>query len=117
MYHSDGIIEPIIPDLIEMGVDILNPIQPECMDPAKIKVKYGDKVTLHGTISIQKTLPYGEIAEVKEEVKERIATCGYDGGLVLSPSNQVLIDTKVENFLALYETAKKYGKYPLRKIS
>jgi len=116
MYHSDGAIEPIIPDLIEIGVDILNPIQPECMDPAKIKAEYGDKLTLHGTISIQKTLPYGKVVDVEEEVKNRISTCGYNYGLIISPSNQVLVDTKVENFLALYEAAKKYGRYPIQKI-
>jgi uroporphyrinogen decarboxylase len=114
MYHSDGFIEPIIPDLIEIGVDILNPIQPECMDPVEIKRKYGDKLVLHGTISIQKTLPYGNIEDVENEVKNRILMCGYDGKLIISPSNQVLVDTKVENLLIMYEVAKKYGTFPLK---
>ncbi|MFH7859664.1 MAG: uroporphyrinogen decarboxylase family protein [Candidatus Aenigmatarchaeota archaeon] len=113
VFHTDGNCEEIIPDLIEIGVDILNPIQPECMDPAKIKEKYGDKITLSGTISLQKTLPYGTIEDVKNEVIKRIETCAYNGGFILSPSNQVLLDVKIENFIALYEFAKKYGKYPI----
>jgi uroporphyrinogen decarboxylase len=117
IYHSDGYIEPIIPDLIEIGVQILNPIQPECMNPAEIKKKYGDKLTLYGTISIQKTLPYGTVEDVENEVKHRIATCGYDGGLIISPSNQVLVDTKIENFLAIYEAVKKYGRFPIKIAS
>lgn len=107
-FHSDGNISRIVPKLIEMGVDIVNPIQPECMDPVKVKETYGDKITLHGTISIQRTLPHGTPDDVRREVIERIRTCGRGGGLILGPSNQVLEDTPVENFLAIYETAKKY---------
>lgn len=114
LFHTDGNCEAIVPDLIEIGVDILNPIQPECMDPAKIKQLYGDKLTLSGTISIQDTLPRGTIEDVKKEVITRIKTCGYNGGLLISPSNQVLLDTKIENFLAIFDTVKKHGRYPLR---
>ena len=116
IYHSDGNISPIVPELIEIGVDILNPVQPEAMNPAEIKEKYGEKLILYGTISIQRTLPYGTVEDVRKEVMERIKTCGYNGGLILAPSNQVLIDTKIENFLALYECAKIYGRYPLRWV-
>jgi uroporphyrinogen decarboxylase len=56
-YHSDGNIEPLIPDLIETGIDILNPVQPECMDPAAIKQKYGDRLSFWGTVSVQRTMP------------------------------------------------------------
>jgi len=114
LFHTDGNCEAIIPDLIEMGVDILNPIQPDCMDPAKIKEVYGDKLTLSGTISVQKTLPYGSVEDVKKEVMTRIKTCGYNGGLILSPSNQATLDVKIENFIALYDTAKRVGRYPFR---
>lgn len=114
LYHTDGDCRAIIPDLIEIGVDILNPIQPECMDPAEIKRDYGEELTLSGTISIQDTLPYGSLKEVEEEVLTRIETCAHGGGLILSPSNQALLDSKVENFLAVYDTVKKYGKYPIR---
>ncbi len=113
-YHSDGALNPIIPDLIEIGVDILNPVQPECMDPAKIKMKYGDQLVIWGAISIQKTLPYGTVADIQGEVITRMETCGNGGGLVLGPSNDILEDTPVENFLALYEALKRYGRYPCK---
>ena len=107
-FHSDGKIDPIIPDLIEVGVDILNPIQPECMDPAKLKKEYGDKLTFHGTVSVQETLPFGTVEDVREEVITRIRTLGYDGGLIVSPTHMVGTDVPIENILALYETAREY---------
>lgn len=112
-YHSDGNIEPIIPDLIEIGVDILNPIQPDCMDPAKIKEKYGEKISLHGTISVQETMQFGSEEEVKREVITRVKTCGYGGGLIIAPAHGLQPSTPFRNIIALYETAKKYGRYPL----
>jgi uroporphyrinogen decarboxylase len=114
LYHTDGNCEAVINDLIEIGVDILNPIQPECLDPARIKQLYGDDLTLSGTISVQETLPYGTVEDVKNEVMRRIETCGHGGGLILSPSNQATLDVKVENFIAIYDTVKRFGRYPLR---
>jgi len=113
LFHTDGDCEAIIPDLIEIGVDALNPIQPECMDPARIKALYGEKLTLSGTVSVQRTLPMGTVQDVEVEVKTRIRTCGPGGGFILAPTNQALLDTKPENFLAVYETAQKWGRYPL----
>lgn len=117
LYHTDGNCTAIIPDLVEIGVDILNPIQPECMDPAGVKESYGEELTLSGTISIQDTLPRGSVEDVKREVLTRIETCAHGGGLIISPSNQALLDSKVENFLAVYDAVKKYGKYPMRSSS
>lgn len=111
LFHSDGWIEPIIPDLIEIGVDILNPVQPECMDPAKIHEKYGDKLCFDGTISVQRTLPFGSVEDVVNEVKLRIKTIGYTG-LILGPSHDIQPEVPVENIVALYEAAKKYGRNP-----
>jgi len=105
-YHSCGYIEPIIPELIEVGVEILNPIQPEAMNPAKIKDQYGDKVALHGTISIQKTLPFGTPEDVRNEVLERIETCGQGGGLVIAPAHTPQPEVTARNLVALYETAQ-----------
>ena len=105
-FHSDGYIKPVIPDLIEIGFNIINPIQPESMDPVGIKKMYGDKITLHGTISLQRTLPFGTPEDVKKEVLSRIEKCGYYGGLVLAPANLVTPDVPIENVLALYGTAK-----------
>lgn len=113
LWHSDGNFEPIIRDIIEIGFDIINPVQSEAMNPAEIKQRYGGQLILSGTISVQETLPFGTVENVKQEVIQRIKTCGYDGGLILSPSNQALLDVKIENFLAVYDTAKKFRKYPL----
>jgi len=110
-YHSDGNIELIIPELIEIGVDILNPVQPDCMDPARIKEVYGEKMTLHGTISIQETLPFGTREDVRNEVLTRIRTCAYSGGLIIAPGHVIEPGTPVENVIALYENARKLGQY------
>ena len=110
-FHSDGYIEPVIPDLIEAGVDILNPVQPECMDPAKIKRLYGDRLAFWGTIGIQTTLPFGTPKEVRRVVKERIETVGKGGGLVIGPTHAIEPEVPLENIAAFVEAAKEYGKY------
>lgn len=110
-YHSDGFIEPIIPDLIEIGINALNPVQPECMDPAKIKERYGNHLTFWGTMGIQKTLPFGTPQDVEAEVKKRIETVGKGGGLYLSPTHVIAPEVPHENLRAFVEAAKKYGKY------
>ena len=88
-YHSDGMIAPIIPELIEIGVDVLNPIQPASMDPAQLKREFGDKLCFWGSIDEQYTLPFGTPAEVREEVEERLKTIGKNGGLILAPTHHV----------------------------
>jgi len=103
-YHSDGAIRPIIPDLIEIGADVLNPIQPACMDPAAIKADYGDRLCFWGTIDEQRTLPFGAPQEVKEEVLARLSTVGKGGGLILGPTHHVQLDTPLENFWAMVNT-------------
>lgn len=75
-YHSCGYIEPFIPHLIEAGVDVLNPIQPECMDFEEIHAKYGDKISFHGTIGTQTTMPFGTPDEVKAEVTKNLTLAG-----------------------------------------
>lgn len=107
-YHSDGYIEPIIPDLIEIGVQILNPIQPECMNPVEIKRRYGDKIVLHGTISIQRTIPFGTVEDVRKEVISRIVECGKNGGLIIAPAHTPQPDMPLENIITIYETAQKF---------
>ncbi|MEW6227319.1 MAG: uroporphyrinogen decarboxylase family protein [Bacillota bacterium] len=108
--HSDGSIEAIIPDLIEIGIDMLNPIQPECTDPLDIKRKYGDHLVLHGTISLQRTLTMGTPEEVRAEVQKRVEECGQDGGLILAPSNVVTDDVPVENIVALYDSVQEMAE-------
>ena len=108
-FHSDGWIEPIIPDLIEIGVDVLEPLQPEAMNPKKIKQEYGDKISFEGAISIQRTLPFGTLEDVENEVKTRIKDLG-PTGYILRPSHTILMGTPLENIIGIYEAAQKYRK-------
>ncbi|MBM3705712.1 MAG: hypothetical protein FJW66_04215, partial [Actinobacteria bacterium] len=112
-FHSDGYIEPIIDDFIEVGVDLLNPIQPESMDPAFIKKRYGSQVGLWGTISTQQALPFGKPGDVINEIRERIKTCGQGGGFLLAPTHNIQLDVPFENIDAFYMAVNKYGNYPL----
>jgi uroporphyrinogen decarboxylase len=107
-YHSDGNMEEVIPDLVEIGVDIIDPIQPESMDVGYIKQKYGKGVTLHGTISIQQTLPHGTLEDVAREVRHRISLGKEDGGMILAPSNHVQNDTPLENIIEIYRVTDSY---------
>jgi uroporphyrinogen decarboxylase len=100
-YHSDGNIYPIIPDLIEIGLDVLNPIQPASMDPVKLKQEYGDKLCFWGTVDEQHTLPFGSAADVRSEILQRLQTIGRNGGLILGPTHHVQLDTPMENFWAM----------------
>jgi len=106
-YHSDGNIESIIPELIEIGVTILNPVQPECLDPITIKEKYGKKLVLDGTIGTQSTMPFGTVEEVRKTVRDRKRDLGYDGALMLSPTHILEPEVPVENILAFIETCKE----------
>jgi len=109
-YHSDGNIEPIIPELIEIGVDVLNPVQPRCMEPARLKQQYGDRLCFWGTIDEQHTLPFGSPDDVRTEVSTRLAEIGSEGGLILGPTHHVQLDTPLENFWAMIDTITGTGK-------
>ena len=113
-YHSDGYIEPIIPDMIEIGLDILNPVQPACMDPAVLKKKWGDKLCFWGTIDEQRTLPFGTPDDVRREVLTRLETVGKGGGLIIGPTHHVQLDTPLENFWAMVETIQSPDGMTLR---
>lgn len=105
-YHSDGNVYQIIPDLIEIGVDVLNPVQPACMDPARVKKDFGDKLCFWGTIDEQHTLPFGSPDDVRREVATRLSTVGKGGGLIIGPTHHVQLDTPLENFWAMLEAIK-----------
>ena len=94
----------IIPELIEIGLDVLNPIQPASMEPARLKQEFGDQLSFWGTIDEQQTRPFGSSSDVKAEVHERLSTIGKDGGLILSPTHHVQLDTPMENFWAMVNT-------------
>jgi len=111
-YHCCGGIYDFIPDLIDVGVDILNPIQPRAagMDPGRIKSEFGDSLVFHGAIDIQGAMR-GTIKDVRDEVRLRIEQMGYGGGYIVSPNNHLLPDIPAENVVCLYRYAKEYGVY------
>lgn len=106
-YHSDGNITSIIPELIEIGVTILNPLQPECLDLVRLKKIYGEKLVFDGTIGTQSTMPFGTPDEVRQVVRERKKTLGYDGALILSPTHILEPEVPVENIEAFIEECKE----------
>jgi uroporphyrinogen decarboxylase len=114
-YHSCGSIYSFIPDLIDIGVDILNPIQPlaKDMDPERIKKEYGDSLVFHGAIDIQNAM-CGSLQDVEREVKLRIDQMGAGGGYILSPNNHLQPDVPPENVITMYRSAKEYGKYGIK---
>ncbi|MFH1006513.1 MAG: uroporphyrinogen decarboxylase family protein [Candidatus Latescibacterota bacterium] len=105
--HSCGNVQKAIPSLIEMGLDVLNPVQPEAMDLALLKRNYGDRLTFWGGISTQKALPFGTPEEVRQETRRVRDLLSVDGGYVLAPAQEIQGDVPVENILALIETAKE----------
>ena len=109
-YHSDGDVRAVIPELIEIGVDVLNPVQPECMDPAEMKRLYGERLSFWGTIGTQTTMPFGAAGEVRRVVRERIETVGKGGGLVLAPTHVLEPDVPWENVVAFFAAIDEYGR-------
>ncbi len=105
-YHSDGSIYPILGDLVEIGVDVLNPVQPRSMNPARLKKEFGDRLCFWGSIDEQQTLPFGSPDAVTAEVLARLRTIGRGGGLIIGPTHHVQLDTPMENFLALVDAVR-----------
>ncbi len=108
MLHSCGDTSDIMPTFINMGLDILDAMQPEPpgMDAARIKRLYGDKLTFCGLISTQQTLPHGTVEDVRREVRRRIEVVGEGGGYICSPAHCIQPDTALENVLALFAEAQ-----------
>jgi len=106
MYHTDGAVRPLIPDLIEMGVDVLNPIQPGVvgMEADGLKRDFGDRLCFHGGVDIVGLLPKGKPEDVRAAVRNLAAILGASGGYVLASSHHIQSDTPLANVLALYET-------------
>ncbi len=105
MYHCDGAIYPLVGDLIDLGIDLLNPIQPDAkgMDPQRMKDEFGDRLSFHGGVDIIKTLPRGTTADVAAEVRERKRVLGKNGGYILASSHHIQSDTPMANVLAMYD--------------
>ena len=104
--HSCGKIDPIVPDVIELGFDILHPLQPECMDFAAVYRQYGRQIALCATISAQRILPFGTPQEVRQEVRRLAAAASSDRRCILMPSNVIQPETPWQNLVALAEEAR-----------
>ena len=98
--HSDGNISDIIPDIIELGITAVNPMQPEVMDIFELKKQFGDRITFFGGMNTQQTLPFGSTAEVVAEMRELVRTLSRQGGLILAPGLIVMEDVPMANILA-----------------
>ncbi len=112
-HHDDGSCRPFLPLLVEMGIDILNPIQWTCpgMNMRELKSEFGNKVCFHGAVENQKILPFGTPDEVRAEVRHCIDALASDGtGYILAPCHNLQVNTPVENIIAMYDEAWKYGK-------
>jgi uroporphyrinogen decarboxylase len=113
MFHSDGAIQGLIPDLIDLGIDALHPLEPlPAVDHAEVKAAHGDRIAFIGGIDIVRAMP-GSRRDVVEEARRRIDLLAPGGGYVLAPANHLQPDVPAENVVALYETAHEYGVYPL----
>lgn len=108
-YHSCGFVTPFIADLIEVGVDVLNPVQPECMRFADIHAEYGDRLSFWGTIGTQTTMPFGTPQEVKKAVRANLDIAGDKGGLLCAPTHILEPEVPWENVLAYVEACREYG--------
>jgi uroporphyrinogen decarboxylase len=108
MMHSCGAIAPLIPLLIEAGVDILKPVQPQSMDFADLHAKYGDRLSFSGTIGTQRLMPYGTPEEIRAEVRRNLAVAGPKGGLFCCPTHMLEPEVPGENVEAYVEAARVF---------
>ncbi len=117
MWHCCGAIEPLIPHLIDLGVDVLQVIQPLArgMEPESLERSYGDKLTFDGGIDVQRLLPKGSPEEIKAECERVIRILGRNGGYIFAPSHNIQPDTPPQNVVAMLEAGVEYGKYPFEE--
>ncbi|HOU12048.1 MAG TPA: uroporphyrinogen decarboxylase family protein [Anaerolineae bacterium] len=116
--HSCGSVYALIPDFIDAGFDILNPVQCSAahMDPVALKQNFGDRITFWGGgVDTQKTLPFGAPDDVRREVRERLRIFAPGGGFIFNTIHNVQPLSPVENVLALYQTVREYGEYPIKR--
>ena len=109
-YHSCGYVEPIIPGLIELGVDVLNPIQPEAMDPIRIKREYGDEIALWGGIGMQQTMLSPDPEVVRQEARRVTEEWTKGGGAIVTVAQTILPDVPWDNVVTLLETVEEYSQ-------
>jgi len=113
MYHCDGAIAPILGDLIEIGLEVFNPVQPNVPghEPEALKNKFGNQLSFWGAIDQQYLLPRGTAAEIEQDVAEKIRVLGAGGGYLCSPAHILQADTPLENIETFIAAVKKYGVY------
>lgn len=111
--HSCGAVSEFIPDMIEIGVDILNPVQPDAMDPARLKDQYGDRLAFFGTVGTPRMWSWGTPEDIRAEVRERIETVGAGGGLIISPAYDLEPEESIpwENVVAFFDAVEEFGVY------
>ena len=109
--HSDGAIREVIADLIDLGVEVLNPIQWRCpgMEREGLKRDFGDKLVFHGGMDNQQTVPFGTVAEVEQEVLDNLRILGSGGGYILAPCHNIQAVTPPENIIAIYQAGYDAG--------
>ena len=117
LLHSDGAIRRFLPDLIEDGVDGIDPVQVQCtgMDALGLKQDFGDKMFFHGAIDTQQILPFGTPEDVRAETKRIIQALAPGGGFILTPMHNVQPDVSPENLVAMCDAAKEFGVYPIQQ--
>jgi uroporphyrinogen decarboxylase len=114
--HTDGSVYTFLPDLIEAGIEIINPVQKECknMEPARLKRDFGDHLTFWGASVRTKMLEFGTPQEVCAEARETIRQLAPGGGFVFAPIHNIQPGVPPENIVSLFETAQQFGKYPIQ---
>jgi uroporphyrinogen decarboxylase len=115
MLHSCGNVRPFIPTWIEMGLDILDPIQPRArgMEPEGLKRDFGDRLVFHGGLDIQHTLPFGTQQDVAAEVKRYMSILAPGGGYIVAPAHNVQSDVPPANLVAIRDAIQEFGNYPI----
>jgi len=110
-FHSDGAVRAIIPDMIEAGIDVLNPVQWRCAGMARegLKRDFGEKVVFHAGVDNQYTLPFGTVEEVRREVADNLRILGAGGGYILGPCHNIQVVSPPENIVAMYEEGYALG--------
>lgn len=111
MKHSDGNLYPILDDMVNAGIAALHPVEPGAMDLKDVKERYGDRICLAGNVDCRYVLPFGTEEEVRRDVRRCIDAAAEGGGFILTSSNSIHANCKVENVLYMVDEARKYGRY------
>lgn len=112
--HTDGLIWPIIDKIVDSGIDCLDPIDPVAgMSLREVKQKYGSRIALKGNVDCSHLMTLGTPAQVEEATRQALRAGAPGGGFILSSSNSIHSTVKPENYMAMVDTLRKYGRYPI----